>query len=191
MGRLIDSDDSVLVVIDAQPGFLHKLDAEDAEGVADRIRWLCSVAAWLSIPIVVTEEEPDRNDRTTEEIRASLPPDTPVHTKPVFDLTACPPIVEEIERHGRGRVVLSGLETDVCVLHSALGLLDAGVRVAVVEDACAAPGSAHAQGLDRMRDAGAELLGVKSLYYEWLRTVERYREYEASGAHAGPKGIVL
>jgi nicotinamidase-related amidase len=74
--------------------------------------------------------------------------------------------------------VLVGLETDVCVAHSALGLLDRGYRVAVVRDATASPGEAHEAGIDRMRSAGAIVVTTKSLYYEWLRTVERARVVE-------------
>ena len=43
--------------------------------------------------------------------------------------------------------VLVGFETDVCVYQSAVGLLDAGLRVLVVEDATGSPGEFHARGL--------------------------------------------
>ena len=93
---------------------------------------------------------------------------------------------------GRGTVVLTGLETDVCVAQSALGLLDRGHRVVVVEDAVGSPGRAHAAGLDRMRRAGAIPVVAKQLHYEWMRTVERSRAFRA--AHPDlvqPPGVVL
>ena len=93
--------------------------------------------------------------------------------KPVFDLAACPEILADVSRHGRETIVVCGLETDVCVAQSALGLLEAGKRVVVVEDAVASPGTAHEQGLARMSRGGVELIGVKGLAYEWLGTVER------------------
>ena len=48
---------------------------------------------------------------------------------------------------------------------------------------------AHEQGLARMRDAGVELLGVKGLYYEWIRTVDRLAL--PGLPTVGPAGIVL
>jgi hypothetical protein len=87
--------------------------------------------------------------------------------------------------------VLCGLETDVCVAQSAFGLLDAGKRVAVVEDAVGSPGAAHAQGLERMARAGVELVGLKGLAYDWLRTVERATEFGAGTGRDAPAGIVL
>ena len=90
-----------------------------------------------------------------------------------FGLAADPAILAAIERTGRETVILIGLETDVCIAQSAIGLLEAGYRVAAVADATGSPGTGHAFGLDRVRDAGALVLGYKGLYYEWLRTVER------------------
>jgi nicotinamidase-related amidase len=169
---LIDADDTIFLVIDTQPGFVRKVESTIGEETVDRIRWLVRVANGLGIPLVVTEEEPDRNGRTVDRIDALISSGVIRHTKPAFGLAACPPILADLERHDRRTAVLSGFETDVCVSQSALGLADAGWRVAVLEDAVASPGDAHAQGLARMRDAGIELIGVKGLSYEWLRTVE-------------------
>jgi nicotinamidase-related amidase len=73
---------------------------------------------------------------------------------------------------GRPTAVLVGFETDVCVYQSAVGLLDAGLRVLVVEDATGSPGEFHARGLSRLREAGVALTHCKALAYEWVRTVE-------------------
>ena len=191
MGRLLDADDCVLVVVDAQDGFLRKLPAADASALVDRIRWLCRLAAWLDLPVVVTEEEPEANGETAPPIRAALAAGTPRHVKPAFGLAACPPILADVALHERGTAVLCGLETDVCVAQSALGLLDAGKRVAVVEDAVGSPGDAHAQGLARMARAGVELVGLKGLAYEWLATVERASAFAAATDRDAPSGIVL
>ena len=179
MAALIDDGDSVLVVVDTQPGFLSKLEPSRAEVLEDRIAWLVRLALALVVPLVMTVEEPDRNGGLAASIDALVPADVTRHTKPAFGLAACPPIVADIERSGRGTAVLCGLETDVCVAQSALGLDDRGMRVVVVVDAVDAPGDAHEHGLTRMRDAGIELIGLKGLAYEWLRTVERSRSIDA------------
>jgi nicotinamidase-related amidase len=187
----LQADGCVLVVVDTQPGFLDKLTEGDASAVVDRIRWLCRLAAWLQVPVVVTEEEPERNGKTAAPVREALPSGTVPHVKPAFDLAACPAILADVRRPGRDTVVLCGLETDVCVAQSALGLLDAGRRAVVVEDAVAAPGAAHAQGLARLSRAGAELIGVKGLGYEWLGTVERANDFALASGRDAPDGIVL
>ena len=189
-GRL-HADDCVFVVIDVQDGFLRKLPEDEASAVVDRIRWLCRLAAWLPVPVVVTEEEPENNGETVSPVKHALATETVRHAKPVFDLSASPEIFADVSRHERGAVVLCGLETDVCVAQSALGLVQAGKRVVVVEDAVASPGAAHAQGLARMSRGGVELIGVKGLAYEWLSTVERAADFGAATQRDAPNGIVL
>ena len=173
MALLFQADDSVLVVVDAQAVFLDKVETSVADGVVDRVQWLCRVAGALGVPIVVTEEEPDVNGPTHPLIVAALPEGHRRHAKPAFGLAACPPIVADVDRAGRHQVVVVGLETDVCVAQSCVGLAARGLDVAVVVDACAAPGPAHQQGIDRMRDAGVTVIGTKGMFYEWIATVDR------------------
>lgn len=192
-GRLIDVDDSVLCVVDVQPGFVDGIgDHAARHAVVDRIAWLVAAARALDVPIVVTEEESDRNGETVAPVLAQLGLDQARHVKPVFGLAAVPEILAAVEASGRGTAVLVGLETDVCVSQSALGLLDRGHRVAVVHDATASPGQAHADGLARLRDAGAEIVATKGLYYEWIRTVERAHELSRMMRDVPlPEGLVL
>jgi nicotinamidase-related amidase len=165
---LLDRDESVLVVVDAQPGFL----AAEAEAAVERIAWLVAVAARLGIPVVVTEEEPDRNGATDARVSERLPAGAPVFTKPTFGLAGTPEILESVRATGRGTVVLVGCETDVCVAQSAVGLQAAGFACVVVDDATFSPGELHERGLARLASEGVARNHAKGVTYEWLRTVE-------------------
>jgi nicotinamidase-related amidase len=189
---LLAAEDSVLIVIDVQPAFLHKLAPEEHPPLLQRMCWLIGVANWLHIPLVVTAEDIPHDGMVDEQIAERLPPDTPIHNKMVFDLAADPAIRAAVDRTQRKTAILVGLETDVCVAHSALGLLGAGYQVAVVGDATGAPGTAHQFGLDRIRGAGGVLISVKGLFYEWIRTVEQARRFRHECKHLGrPEGITL
>jgi nicotinamidase-related amidase len=190
VSTLIDDTDSVLVVIDTQPGFLKKVDAAVAAQTVERIAWLVGVANLLAVPVVVTEEEPSRHGSTHPSVDHGVAAEVTRHVKPTFGLAFTPPILAAVSAHGRRTAVLCGLETDVCVAQSAIGLHDLGWKVAVVSDAVAAPGTAHQQGLDRMRDAGVTLIGLKGLYYEWIRRVDRLGSI-AGLPKVAPTGIVL
>jgi nicotinamidase-related amidase len=168
---LIDAADSVLCVIDAQPAFVERLAEQDQRALVGRIAWLCALASKLHVPIIATEEEPGRNGTTVPTIARRLPPGTPVFPKPIFGVAAVPEILDTLENFDRKTFVLAGLETDVCVSHSALGLIGRGHRVAVVRDAVGSPGESHRHGLERMRDAGAVIVGTRGLHYEWVRDV--------------------
>jgi nicotinamidase-related amidase len=187
MGRLLVREESLLIVVDAQPGF-----GAAASDVTARISWLVAVAAALDVPVVVTEEDPDRNGPTDAVIRDRLPAGTPVLTKPVFGLADVPAILDAVEATGRRTAVLAGMETDVCVSHSALGLLDRGYAVAVVADATFSPGAAHEHGLRRSAEAGATVIHAKGVYYEWVRTLEAARAFERAHPDlAQPPGFRL
>jgi nicotinamidase-related amidase len=95
----------------------------------------------------------------------------------IFGLAADPDILNAVQSTNRRTPILLGLETDVCVAQSAIGLLKKGYQVVVLEDAVGAPGKAHQYGLARMRGAGVLISNVKSLFYEWLRTVENSRNF--------------
>jgi nicotinamidase-related amidase len=171
--ELVDCDDSVLILIDIQDYFLRKLPHNDGKLLVSRITWLASVAAMLDVPFIATAEDMPRLGNISPAVAEALPPATVVHDKTVFGLADQADILAAVEVCGRRTAVLVGLETDVCVAHSALGLLRRGFQVVVVEDAVASPGEAHERGLERMRRAGALITGAKSLYYEWVRTVAR------------------
>ena len=191
---LIDLGDSILVVVDAQPGFSGASDeAARAAAPARKVAsWLVGVAAALGIPIVVTEEDAATNGPTDPAIVGRLPAGTPVIAKPVFGLAAVPEILAAVESSGRRTAVLVGAETDVCVAQSAIGLLDRGFRVVAVTDATFSPGSMHELGLRRIRDAGAELHHAKGVYYEWVRTLDAARQFTTEHPElAEPPGFRL
>jgi Isochorismatase family len=184
--RLIDADDSIMIVIDMQAPFLAKLPREESQLLRNRICWLIGVAGWLRVPLLVTAEDIANEGGVDPQIMRALPAGIRVHDKMVFDLAAEPAILAAAEQAGRKTAVLVGLETDVCVAHSALGLLARGYQVAVVADATGSPGVAHDLGLERVAGAGALVTNVKSLFYEWIRTVERARQFRAASARTLP-----
>ncbi|MEV4251226.1 isochorismatase family protein [Streptosporangium canum] len=93
-------------------------------------------------------------------------------------------IAAAIHATGRGTLVLVGLETDICVAHSAIRRHEAGKRVAVAHNATFSPGPAHEAGLRRPDAQGIETLTVKEMPYGWMRTIEA-----ANAFHNGPRDL--
>jgi nicotinamidase-related amidase len=193
---LLEVDDCALVVIDAQRNFYppKRLDVDRLHlyETVQRIAWIAAVAGELKVPVVVTEEEPEHNDHTEEAIRTALPADAVTYPKIAFAVWDNPDIATGIEATGRATMVLVGLETDICVAHSALQLHEAGKRVVVVNDATFSPGRAHEAGLRRLAASGIETLSAKELFYDWVRTIERANAFhEATADLAVPSGVRL
>jgi nicotinamidase-related amidase len=188
---LLEANDSVLIVIDIQDHFLEKLPAPESELLVRRSCWLIAVAQWRGIPLVVTAEEAG-GQPVSPRILQSLSPGTAVFDKSSFGLAHQPDILAAVEGTGRRTAVLIGLETDVCVAHSALGLLEKGYRVAVVADATGSPQNGHEIGLARMKNAGVVVVSAKSLFYEWMRSLDwLYRFHSENPDMRDPGGIVL
>lgn len=177
---LIDRAGSLLIVIDAQPGFAGTTEATSREAARSRevAAWLTGVAALLGVPVVVTEEDVTKNGPTDPAITVRLPPGTPILPKAVFGVVDESAVMAAIESTGRRTAILVGAETDVCIAQSAIGLADRGFRVVVVSDATFSPGAMHAHGLAHLRDAGVDVRHAKAIYYEWVRTLAAARAFE-------------
>ncbi|MCI0412580.1 isochorismatase family protein [bacterium] len=173
---LIEAEDSVLIIIDVQNAFLDKLPVQESELLLSRVCWLIAVAQWKQIPLIVTAEEIHKQPLAPKLIQY-LPADAPIFDKVSFGLAHQQDILTAVEQTGRKTAVLIGLETDVCVAHSAIGLLDQGYRVAVVADATGAPAPGQEIALSRMQNAGTIIVSTKSLFYEWMRTVEMVNRF--------------
>jgi len=192
ISTLIDYQDSCLVIIDVQKVFLDKLSDEEREPLVQRILWLTRVSIKMDIPLIVTAEDMDRNGSVISALEEILPTDTKIHNKMVFGLADDPSILGYVQNTKRKTIILIGLETDVCVAHSAIGLMEHDYQVVVVDDATASPGKAHQYGISRIKSAGALISNVKSLFYEWMRTVDRYRDfYQNYEEFIGEPGIGL
>ena len=190
--QLTRREECALVVIDVQSYFLGKLPLDWREPLVQRIAWLMRVARSLEIPIMATAEDVELDGPLVPELADLMPADSPpILNKMVFGLYGQDDTRQAADAIGRSHFVLVGLETDVCVAQSALGLRQGGYRVSVVEDACGSPPPNHDVGIQRMRDAGVTVTSTKSLYYEWVRDLENHHRVQAELNCPVPAGMTL
>lgn len=191
---LINASDSLLVVIDVQDHFVAKLPPAERLPFVSRLCWLMRVARYHGVPVVVTAEDVAVNGGVCEDVAVAMPPGGVVHDKLHFGLAAQADILAAVEAAGRRTAVLAGMETDVCVAQSAIGLAARGLRVVVPLDVVASPGvTAQTAGVERMRAAGVLLTSAKSLHYEWLGGVQALKRLKAAAPELcqAPPGVVL
>ena len=190
--HLIERERCCLLVIDVQQHFLDKLPLGWRSPLIGRIAWLMRAARALDIPVVATAEDKARLGPLAPALARCLPAKAPpVFDKRVFGLWGQADIRAALEALDRDCFVLTGLETDICVAQSALGLSAAGYRVAVVADASASPPPNHEHGLRRLAGAGIALTTVKGVFYEWARDVETAARIRAALGAADPPGLTL
>lgn len=170
---LVEVDDALLVVIDIQDSFLNKYDRAKSQKLVGNVAWLLQVAHHLDVPVVAMAEDIEHSGSLNQTIQDALPEGTRIHNKDFFGLAGNPEILADVEATGRKTAICVGMETDVCVAQSAIGLIGEGYRVVILRDAVASMDADEEIGLTRMRDAGVAVSSVKALYYEWLRSVSR------------------
>lgn len=159
-------DESVLVLVDYQPRLMPAIH-EGAEATA-RAATLIRLAALLGVPVVGTEQSPDK--------LGPLDPalcDGCVEVLYKTHFGACDDgLVDLLERvrAGASQVVLAGCEAHVCLMQTALGCIEDGRQVFVVEDACGSrvPRSREL-AMERLRQAGAVIVNTEMVAFEWVR----------------------
>ena len=187
---LIDADDSQLVLVDFQPRLqaaMHEADAVWAN--ASR---LAQAAQALRLPVWGTEQNPSKLGPLAPELRQAC---ERVLAKMQFSAVEeglagwlqPPPAAprgnaRSLPRHlqkpaagapKRQSIVLAGVEAHVCLLQTALDLLEDEFEVWVVTDACTSRTERNRDAAyDRLAGAGAELVTTEMVLFEWLRSAE-------------------
>ncbi len=161
-------DHSLLLVIDVQTRFLAPIF--EAERVEARVKFLCEVATLFGVPILATEQYPERMGGTVESL---LPFVGKPHRKMEFSGFQQADFVDKIKLSGRTQIVVVGIETHICVTQTCLDLKDGGFNVVVCPDAVSARSQdRHKLGMERMRDAGIIPVHTEAVAYEWCHSAE-------------------
>ena len=158
-------DQSALLVVDVQEKLVPAMF--EAERVVRGVSLLCRVARQLDIPVVVTEQNPQKLGRTVEAVHRVLDVFTP-HQKMRF--SACTDeTMHDLDLTNKGSVVLCGLEAHICVMQTALDLVENGFTVFVPQDAVSSRYESDKRAaLERMKGAGVLSSTVEMCVYELL-----------------------
>jgi nicotinamidase-related amidase len=164
-------NDAALVVIDDQERLASAM--ERREQVLKATIRLVRVAALVGMPIIVTRQYPkglgDTEPALAQAISDAEKSGARVFSadKVTFDCACEPAFVEALSSAGRSQLVLTGMETHICVTQTALSTRASGHDVHVVADACCSRDDEnHRIALDRMRHAGAVVTTSESVMYE-------------------------
>ena len=187
---LIDVDESQLVLVDFQPRL--QVARHEAEAVWANASRLAQAARLLDVPVWGTEQNPSKLGALSPELRdvcqrvlAKMQVSAveeglaewlqPPPAAPRGNARSLPRHLQkpQPEQSGRKSIVLAGVEAHVCLLQTALDLLDEEFEVWVVTDACASRTERNRDAAyDRLAGAGAELVTTEMVLFEWLRTAE-------------------
>lgn len=191
---LLQASTSQLVLVDYQQKLMPAI-AGHAEVATNALR-LAQAAQLLEVPVWGTEQNPSRLGSNLPELRALCkrtlakmhfsavaeglgewlqPPAKPAGG----NARSLPKHLQKPAEPERGSIVIAGCEAHVCLLQTALELLEEEMEVWVVTDACGSRTERNRDAaFDRLAGAGAELVTTEMVLFEWLETAE-HPEFKA------------
>ena len=176
---MFSPDQTILLVIDVQ-GKLAQL-VHEKEILFKNIRTMIKGTQIFGIPIVWTEQVPEKIGNTIPEIAELLKDHHPIE-KVSFSCFPNRRFKETLTALKRKQIVIVGIEAHVCVYQAAADLIAEGYQVQVVCDAVSSRSSENKRiALERMKQLGAHLTCVEMILCELLKTTEDKRFKEILG----------
>lgn len=176
--------DTALLIVDLQDRILAA--TPDRATVVWNSRRLVDAARLLGLPVLATEQYPERLGPTTAVLAERLPA---ADAKLTFSCTSCRRLFEPLAEQGVSKVLIAGIEAHVCVAQTALDLLHEGFQVFLAVDAI---GSRFAVDRDtafrRLDAAGCTLTTVEAALFEWCEAAgtPEFKQISALVREVGP-----
>ena len=168
--KLCHAQHSQLLIIDIQERLASAMPADVLENVIKNNNVLIKAAKELDVPIIHSEQYPKGLGNTVAEITEQLPETSVSIEKTCFSCSEIEGFHDLLAKNKRQQIIISGMESHVCVLQTALQLQQKGYVVFVVEDAiCSRKKFNHKNAIKRLRQSGVVVTNVESVLFEWLR----------------------
>ena len=162
----INKEDSLLLIIDVQEKLAEVMSVK--EKVVRNICHLIELTKLFNIPVILTEQYPKGLGQTVEAIKNSLTVYDPIE-KLSFSCCKEKVFLRKINENSKKKLIVTGMETHVCVLQTAIDLIRKGFNVHIVADAvCSRSKENWKVAIDFMRDAGAVITCTETILFQIL-----------------------
>src|SRR5438128_2203121 len=178
---LLTPTDHTLIMIDFQSQMAFATKSIDPVMLRNNAALVANAARIFNVSVIpTTVAEKTFSGPMFEEIHAAFPK-TKFLDRTSMNTWEDEAVIEEVNRIGKGRIVLAGLWTSVCIVGPALSALDQGFEVYVITDACGdVSDEAHERAMQRMIQAGARPMTSVQYLLELQRDWARSETYNAT-----------
>lgn len=173
MRKSIRARSSFLLMIDIQERLISAVFNKD-DIIKNSVRIL-TAAKELSIPMIATEQYPHGIGPTISELKNLIPEDTSILEKVEFSCCANPGFGDAVlnlnfNNGTKDTVILFGVESHICVLATAIDLIEKyNLNVVVAADACGSREEKnHIMALDALRSLGCLVVPAETVVYHML-----------------------
>jgi nicotinamidase-related amidase len=162
--------ESFLLVVDVQKKLAPHVLGHEA--LTQRAEGLIRCATLLGIPVLLSEHSPGSIGPTVPTLAALVSSDR-ILRKTHFACTDQPACLDAFRSLRRKQALVCGMEAHVCVMQTALGLLERGFQPFVVQDAVGSRREEdRAAALERMRAAGCAMATSEMAMFEWMENAD-------------------
>jgi nicotinamidase-related amidase len=163
----LEKEKTGLLIIDAQERLMSAMLRKYF--VSDNIAKLIHLANLFKLPILLTEQNPRFLGSTLPEIKTLIPSINPIE-KLYFDCCAVDTFNQVLNKLNLNAIILTGVETHVCVLQTCLSLLHKGFTVHVPNDAVdSRTEDNRLTALNLMNEAGAVITSAEIVIFQALK----------------------
>jgi len=193
---LLTPADHTLIMIDHQSQMAFATQSMDPVNLRNNVALVAKSAAGFGVStILTTVAEKTFSGPLFAEIREAFPAVAAID-RSTMNCWEDGRVTDRVNALGKGRIVLAGLWTSVCIVDPALSALDQGFELYVIADACGdITNEAHERGMQRMIQAGARPLTSLQYLLELQRDWARGETYALTTgiarANGGNYGIGL
>ncbi len=164
--KLLDANRAILVIVDLQERLLEPIKV--ASKIVSNIQHLSQVAQVLQVPILATTHNAEKLGKIVSSFE-NEPWYAQAVDKLTFSCLGSDLFLRRLQEMGRTQVLLTGIETHICVLQTALDLQKLGLQVHIPFDAVASREKDEWKyALRRLQNAGVTITSVESTIYEML-----------------------
>ena len=165
----LKKEDATLVVVDMQEKLMSAMPETERGIAVKNVKILLEAAGILNIPVLVTEQYPKGLGPTISDIKESAGEEFHPIEKLVFSCARSPEFGDALKDSERFSVLLCGVETHVCVLQTAIDLVNEGYRVYVPADAVGSRKEIDwEKGIELMGKAGAFVGTTEAFLFQLL-----------------------
>ncbi len=163
---ILNKDEAVLIIVDIQEKLIPAM--KYGQKVIENTAKLASIAKALDMPIIITVQYPKGLGNTVKEIN-QIADGAAKYEKMKF--SAC---TEEVNNalvgHAKRKVIVTGMETHVCVYQTVRDLLSKGYDVFVVSDAvCSRTKDNYKNGLSLMSEMGGIVTNTETVFFDLMK----------------------
>ncbi len=163
---MFNVDKTVMILIDVQ-GKLAQI-MHDKENLFSSLRAMIQSMQILGVPIIWMEQIPKNLGDTSKEISDCILDNEPI-AKSSFSCCGEPKFMEAFKKTGRTQVLLTGIETHICVFQTGYDLINQGYQVQVVSDCVSSRTKVNKDvGIQRIVQSGGRVTSVEMAVFELL-----------------------